>query len=224
VRQFRWVVMGLLGFFLVLSTLFSEAPQTMGASAEWVNGRYRFSGGTQPWALGLAASFVAVFVLLMGARCAESQAPLPGLTRRFAAFWLDFLFAMFTLTPLIGVVPMIVEWRRTGTFAWSFERTIQAPSDIPVTVLSFLLLIPGLLVYFAIPMVLRRPSPGASVAGYQVVADDGRAISLRLALLRSIVGYFALCAGFIAPFVGRDKNLGKFWLDKVFHTRAVLLK
>lgn len=56
-----------------------------------------------------------------------------------------------------------------------------------------------------------------------VIADEGCVTSLRLALLRSIVGYLALCFGFIAPFVGRDKKAGKFWLDKLFHTRAILL-
>jgi uncharacterized RDD family membrane protein YckC len=159
----------------------------------------------------------------MGAKRVESKTALPGLARRFAAFWIDFLFAMFALTPIIGLVPMIVEWRRTGNFAWSIDRASQAPGDVPLIILSFILLIPGLVFYFAIPLVVRRPSPGACVAGYQVVADEGRVVSLPWALLRSLVGYFALCAGFVAPFVGRDKKAGKFWLDKVFHTRAVML-
>jgi hypothetical protein len=215
---------GLLGLFLVLSTVFSGEPLTIGASADWAEGRYKFAGGTQPWALGFAVLIVYLFVLLMGAKRVESKTPLPGLTRRFAAFWIDLLFAMFALGPIIGLAPMIVEWRRTGSFAWSFDRTSQAAGDVPLIILSFTLLIPGLLFYFAIPLVLRRPSPGACVAGYQVVADEGRAVSLRWALLRSLVGYFALCAGFIAPFAGRDKKAGKYWIDKVFHTRAVMLK
>jgi uncharacterized RDD family membrane protein YckC len=159
----------------------------------------------------------------MKAKAVAFSSPLPGLMRRFAAFWLDFMFAMLALAPAIGAVPMIVEWRHTGNFAWSFERTTQASSDVPLTVLSVVLLIPGLLFYYAIPLVLRKPSPGACLAGYQVVADEGTSLPLKRALLRSLVGYFALCGGFIAPFVGREKTKGKFWLDRVFHTRAVLL-
>jgi hypothetical protein len=223
VRRFRWIFATLLGLMFVLSLFFPEGPQTIGASVVWANGRYAFSGGTQPWALGLAAVILAAFVLLMGAKVSESAAPLPGLMRRLVAFCLDFCFAMLMLTPVIGVVPMTAEWRNSGSFAWSFERTAQTASDLPLTFLSLALLVPGLLFYFAIPLVMRRPSPGACIAGYQVVADEGCTITLRAALLRSLVGYFALCACWVAPFFGRGKKAGKFWLDKVFRTRAVIV-
>jgi uncharacterized RDD family membrane protein YckC len=217
----RWVFLGL---FLVLNTFLWGGPVTAGVSAEWANGEYRFSGGTQPWALAFAGAIVLAFVLLMHTKRVESTVPLPGLMRRFVAFWLDFLFAMSALNPVVGIVPMTVEWRHAGSFAWSFERTTQAATDIPITVLSFVFLVSGLLFYFAAPLVFQRPSPGATVTGYQVVADEGSKIPLKRALLRSLAGYFALCAGVIAPFVGRDRKAGKFWLDKTFHTRAVLLK
>jgi hypothetical protein len=42
------------------------------------------------------------------------------------------------------------------------------------------------------------------------IAEEGCVTSLRLAMLRSIVGYFALCFVFIAPFVGRDKKCESF--------------
>lgn len=223
VRQIRWMFVGLLVLFLPLNIVFSRGSLVIGVFAEWADGRYRFSGGTQPWALGFGVLIVGVFILLMGAKRVESTTPLPGLMRRFAAFWLDFLFAMSALTPIISVVPVIVEWIRTGNFVWSFDRTSQTAGDVPLTILSFMLLISGLLFFFAVPLVLRRPSPGACVLGYQVVPDEDRVVSLRQALLRSLFGYFALCTGFIAPFVARDEKTGKFWLDKVFHTRAVLL-
>jgi uncharacterized RDD family membrane protein YckC len=220
----RWVFLGLLGLFLVLSVFLSDGPVTAGVSAEWANGEYRFSGGTQPLMLVFAGAVVLAFVLLMHTKSVESTALLPGLLRRFVAFWLDFLFAMSALTPVLGILPMMVEWRRAGSFAWSFERTTQVATDIPITVISFVFLVPGLLFYFAVPLVFQRPSPGATIMGYQVVADEGGKIPLKRALLRSLVGYFALCASVIAPFVGRDSKAGKFWLDKTFQTRAVLLQ
>ncbi|WP_321470777.1 RDD family protein [uncultured Paludibaculum sp.] len=222
VRRFRWVFLDLLGLIFGLTGYFSERP-AFAASIEWTNGSYAFSGGTQPWSLGLSAVIVVAFILLMRAKRVESAGPLPGLLIRFAAFWIDFLLALFAFAPLYGAVPVIVEWRRTGAFAWFVERNIRVASDVPVVLLSMALLMVGLLFHFTIPFVLRRPSPGACVAGYQVVADEGYSLSLERVLLRNFVGYFALCTAWIAPFAGRDKQAGKFWLDKLFHTRAVLL-
>ena len=221
VRTLRWVLLALLGCVLAKCTV--SEPITIGASTEWSDGRYRFSGGTEPGALGFAILTLIGLILLMNAKPAAAKAPLAGLVRRFAAFWLDFMFAMFMLTPVVGLLPTLVEWMRTGSFAWSFERSYQTSVDVPLTVLSIILLLPGLLVYYALPLFLRKPSPGACIAGYQVIADDGVLLSIRVALLRSIVGYFALCAAPVAPFVRRDKTAGKFWLDRVFGTHAVLL-
>lgn len=222
VRKFRRVFLALLGLILCLSTVWPEEI-AFGASIEWVNGEYAFSAGARPWSIGLAAVILVAFVVFMQARGVESARPLPGLLRRFGAFWLDFVLALFALGPLLGIVPMVVEWRRTGVFTWYFARNTQAAGDVSVALLLTSLLIIGLLFYFTIPLVLRRPSPGACVAGYQVVADVGYSLSLRRALLRNLVGYIALCSAWIAPFVGRNQQDGKFWLDKVFHTRAVHL-
>lgn len=222
VRNFRWVFLALLGLILCLCGYFPEEI-AFGASVEWVNGEYAFSGGTQPWSLALSAVVLIAFMVFMQAKRVETARPLPGLFRRFGAFWLDFVLALFALGPLLGIVPMVVEWRRTGIFTWYFARNTQAASDVPVVLLLTSLMIIGLLFYFATPFVLRRPSPGACVAGYQVVADVGYSLSLRRALLRSLIGYIALCSAWIAPFVGRNKQEGKFWLDKVFHTRAMHL-
>lgn len=107
-HQFRWALVGLLALFLPLSIFFSGEPLAIGVSARWADGSYGFSGGTQPWALGFGVLIAGVFILLMSAKGVESPTPLLGLMRRFAAFWLDLLLAMFALTPIIGVVPMIV--------------------------------------------------------------------------------------------------------------------
>lgn len=71
--------------------------------------------------------------------------------------------------------------------------------------------------------VRRRPSPGTCIVGYQIVAEDGVELTLPKALLRTLLGFIALCAAYLAPFVQRDRKNGKFWLDKVFRTQAVTL-
>jgi hypothetical protein len=56
--------------------------------------------------------------------------------------------------------------------------------------------------------------------GYQIVADQGVKMTWRKALLRTLLGFVATCGCYIAPFIARDKQRGKFWLDKVFGTHA----
>ena len=42
-------------------------------------------------------------------------------------------------------------------------------------------------------------------------------------MLRTFLGFVAVSAFYLAPFLARDRKKGQFWLDKVFGTRAVRL-
>jgi hypothetical protein len=81
----------------------------------------------------------------------------------------------------------------------------------------------ALVFYYALPLIRRKPSPGACILGYQVVPDNGSTFSMGRAVLRTLLGFVAVCSPYIAPFVARDRRQGKFWVDQVFQTRAVLL-
>jgi hypothetical protein len=78
----------------------------------------------------------------------------------------------------------------------------------------------GVVLYYAIPLVRRRPSPGSCILGYQIVPDHEGTISVGIAVLRTFLGFIAVC---LAPFTARDQSKAKFWLDKLFGTRAVRL-
>lgn len=104
----------------------SSESITLGVSSEWSNGAYRFSGGTEPWALAFSVLVAGVYFLLMNAEPSVGVRPLHSVFRRFVAFWFDFVLAMSILAPIAGVVPIVVEWRRTGAFAWTFERKTPA--------------------------------------------------------------------------------------------------
>jgi hypothetical protein len=39
-----------------------------------------------------------------------------------------------------------------------------------------------------------------------------------------MLGFIAVSTAYLAPFIFRDRKKGKFWLDKVFGTHAVMLK
>jgi uncharacterized RDD family membrane protein YckC len=159
----------------------------------------------------------------MVAPSSDTGRPLQGVFRRFIAFWLDFVLAMSIFGPILGIAPVVVEWRRTKAFAWTFERTSQAAGDAPLATLSVALAFAAFVFYYAIPITRRRPSPGACAMGYQVVPEGGGTLTLRRVLLRTLVGFVAVCGAWFAPFVGRDREHGKFWLDRLFGTHATLL-
>ena len=181
-------------------------------------------GWNAPSSIGLLSHYCIALRAIDVRPASSPRTPLPGVFRRFVAFFLDFILAMVLIGAIVGFLPTLAEWKRTGTFQWQFERTLYAPSDGWLTAAEAILLIPGLVFYFVFPLTRLRPSPGACIAGYQIVPDDGIAISVRTAILRTLLGFIALCAAYLAPFVARDRKKGKFWLDAVFGTRALMLK
>ena len=199
-------------------------PAKFGISQQWTNGDYSFAGGTHPVALALALIIAVLYLLLMFAPPVHLGEPLPGVFRRFVTFWLDFALAMILITPIMGILPALTEWKRTGTFQWHFERTLHAASDGWLTAAGIILLVTGLVCYFTFPLIRRKPSPGACITGYQIVPDDGTTVTVRTAVLRTLLGFIAACAAYLAPFIARDRKRGKFWLDAIFGTRALRIQ
>jgi uncharacterized RDD family membrane protein YckC len=221
VQKLRWIFVAVVSTVLALSFVY-EIP-TIGVSAEWTNGRYRFSGGTNAWAIASAFLVIGLYLLLMYAPPSATAQPLPGVFRRFVAFWLDFMLGMVAIAPVLGIIPLIREWRRTGVFAWTFVRTTPAPGDTLLATIGVLCCSVALVCYYALPLIRRKPSPGACILGYQVIPVEGTTVGLRTAVLRTLLGFIAVCAAYLAPFVARDHKKGQFWLDKVFRTQAVRL-
>jgi uncharacterized RDD family membrane protein YckC len=221
-KELRWLFLAVLAVAFFLS--FISEPISLGVSQQWTNGKYSFAAGTRPIALAFSFVIVALYMLLMFAPPANLGAPLPGVFRRFITFLLDFILAMMVIGPVMGILPALTEWGRTGTFRWNFERTTQVSGDGWLTSAGLILCFAALIFYFAFPLTRHRPSPGACIAGYQIVPDDGVTITPKAAVLRTLLGFIAACAAYLAPFIERDRKRGKFWLDKVFGTRAVILR
>ena len=167
---------------------------------------------------------ILLYLKLMNTEPTDSAKALPTIFRRFVAFWLDFVLAMSVFAPLGGFVVIMVEWHRTGAFKWIFERATAAASDDRLMSVLCVLAMVGVVLFFVVPVFRGRPSPGACIAGYQILPDEGRTMTLRRALTRTLLGGVALSIWPIAPFLLRDREHGKFWLDKVCHTRAVFLR
>jgi uncharacterized RDD family membrane protein YckC len=131
---------------------------------------------------------------------------------------------MAAAVPLVGIAPTLMEWRRTGIFAWSFARDVSAPYDIWLSVILTLVAFILMALYFALPLVRARPTPGSCIMGYQILSDEGSGLTLRSALKRVCFGFVAVCSAYFVAFKRRDRSNGKFWLDFKFGTRAVTLE
>lgn len=219
-REMRLLFGGAVAAVWFVLMMSSGSPRTYGVSASWSDSGYHVAGGTDPVMLGSAGLMVFLYVLLMRAEPVKAAPILPGVLRRFVAFWVDWMISMMTIAPVVGVLPLVVEWRRTGVFEWTFERSAIAAGDTLVVWLSFGLLAIGMAGYFTVPLLRQRPSPGACILGYQVVPDEGTNLTVRAALLRVLAGFPAASAPYLAPFVGRDKKKGKIWIDLISQTHA----
>jgi len=222
IRELRWLFVTITAVALFLSAI--SDPHAMGIAQEWTNDSYRFAGGTHPVALAISLVVLALYFLLMFGPPTELGEPMPGVFRRFVTFWLDFIIFMMLAAPIAGILPTITEWKRTGKFSWSFERTVRAPSDGWVVAAGAVLVVSSLVFYFSFPLIRHKPSPGSCITGYQIVSDEGSRMTTRTAVFRTLLGFIAACAAYVAPFVFRDRKKGKFWLDAVFGTRALKLR
>ena len=219
VKHFRWLFVLVIAVFVIAFCVTSTT--ILGVSSESSSdGGYNLSAGTEPWAICVATLIIALYILLLYAEPARVDQPFTSLFRRYLAFWIDFFIAMSATAPIVGILPAVIEWRRTGLFQWSFERTFPAPNDEFMSTATLLLATGIVVLYYAAPLVRRKPSPGSCILGYQLVPDPERTITIGMAVLRTLLGFVAVC---LAPFTARRHGKGKFWLDKLFGTRAVRL-
>ncbi|HUZ95078.1 MAG TPA: RDD family protein, partial [Edaphobacter sp.] len=202
--DFRWPFLTVLAAVLILGNLVDST--SLGISAEFSDGHYRIAGGTAPWAIGFSIAIGILYFWLMYAPQSRLTTPMPGIVRRWFAFWIDFILAIMATAPILGLIPSLTEWRRTGVFAWNFERTTPAPSDKVTVTITFMLLTITLMAYYVFPLLRHRPSPGSCVAGYQITPADQNPMTVRRAALRTLIGFVAAATPYLAPFIARDRK------------------
>jgi hypothetical protein len=220
-KQLRWIFLSLIATVLVGACVIP--PVSVGFTYTIDDKGHHVSGGTNPVMICFALAFLLLYINTMLSDSPATGAPLPGIFRRFVAFYVDFIFAILTIAPIIGIVPMLIEWRTTREFAWTFARDRAASSDALVAPFTIVVTFAGLALWYALPLVFGRPTPEPLVLGYQIVSADTHPLTWPKAIKRVLLGFVATGAWFLAPFINRDKTNGQFWLDKVFKTRAVKL-
>lgn len=221
-KDFRWFLIGF--SVLLFVAMYIRSDDTVGVNANWSNGQYTYRAGSTPWAAGFAVVGAALYFLLLGSRVVEGLKPMPYLFRRWVAGFVDFIWAILVPAAFIGLAAVIFEFGRTGVFEWLVERQEQRSGDFFFAVASVLLLMfvfaPA---YFALSWWRGKPTPGACIFGFRILADEGTHLPLWKAGLRALLGSMALLAWpcwILAYWVKRDSTTGKFWLDAIFRTHA----
>lgn len=225
ITELRWTLVALLIVWLVWAFI-SSSPTKSGVymSANYEDHQYWLSVATDPAELGCAVLLLMLYLVLLKGRVgAKEEKPLRGVFRRLVAFWIDILAMFLLVEPLLAIVTLLSESVKTGEFQWNLERTTSSRGGGFEVGLLWLISCVLPVLYFAIPLVFQRPTPGTCVMGYRIAPDSGKNVTLTRAVLRSLLGFFAVCTAWAAPFIGRDRERGKFWLDKVFSTHAVTL-
>lgn len=168
-KELRWLFLAVfaVGFFISLEI----EPVALGVSMEWSNDSYRFAAGTHPSLLAVALIIWGLHFLLYSTPKNLGK-PLPGVFRRFIAFFFDFYLGIMAIAPVVGLLPAILEARRTGHFEWNFERITPAPADAWLPSGGFILSGALLVSYFVLPLIRRRPTPAACIFGYQIIPDE----------------------------------------------------
>ncbi len=201
------------------------ASRTSGSYVAIDNSKTHIEVWFKPLSLSIPAALLGLFILLLFAKTSDGTTPVPGLLRRFAAFYVDFMYVGAGIVrPIQGLVDVLAERWRTGTWQWNFVRDYAARTDTAVFFVSAAAYVLAIMVYFALPLMRGRPTIGSLMLGYQVVADDGNPLTWGEAGLRVFLGFFAACSTIIAFWIGRDASKGKFWLDKVCKTHAVWIQ
>jgi len=218
----RWFVLGY--FALLITTMAIHSGETVGISANWSNGDHSFRGGAPPWSLAFAVVGITLYALLALSAVSSNSQPMPFLFRRWVAGLIDWFMALILPASILGLVAVLVEYRRTGVFDLIIDRQESQPGDWTLAMAGVLLLMFVIMpAYFVVCWRSGKPTPGACVLGYRIVADEGSRLTIWFAYLRALLGSMALLAWpcwILAFAIKRDRIAGKFWLDAIFCTHA----
>ncbi len=221
----RWFLLGY--FMLLIFALTIGSSDTIGISANWEKGNYSFEAGAPPWSLAFGIGIAGLYIALFLSEVHATSRNMPHLLRRWVAGLIDWVLAFIAPTPILGLAAVLIEYRRTGVFDWVIDRQEAQPTDWVLALAGVLVLMFVIMpAYFAGCWSFGKPTPGACILGYRVVADEGSGLTFWRATLRALLGAMALLAWpcwILAYAVRRDRAKGKFWLDAIFRTHAEFL-
>jgi hypothetical protein len=214
------LIVAVAAFFIV--PFFSHVPQNAGLNIVTVNGQTSVTGGTSPMLIGMAILvWLLYWIVLDGDEPFLAKKP-AGVIRRFMAAFVDLLLAIFGLSGLWGILPVLVESQITGEFTWQIERDYGRSSDFFLLASGLPLIFAGLVLYFAVPMTRGRTTIGEFVWGYRILREgQPERLPWKRALARTLADFGAFSSWPVTLLLKRKP--GQIWTDAVFGTKAVVV-
>lgn len=189
--------------------------ESVGYSAQVSDGAMRVSAGSSPAILLWSCLGIVLFGILMKADLPKQigEFQIPSMSRRLCAFLLDFWFALFTLSGLFGILPVLLEARRTGVFQWHFQRDYVSTSDW-FNVAAVFVFMGAVLLYFALPLARRKQTVGCWVLRLATIRPSGDVLYLPLsvAMWRVFKEFTGVCSPWKT--LGQRDAQGRTWYDR----------
>jgi hypothetical protein len=213
-----FLTLGLVGPYIV-------PIHKIGFSYREENGVVSVDCGTHP--AGILWSVVAIFLyfaLLKQSRRVEIIGN-AGMGRRAAAMLIDFFFVVIATSSIDSLIPLVIEARRTGHFAWYFQRDYAVSTDSSIlTPLVFVVLI-EFFFYFVIPLTRGKQTVGDYLMRIRVAPPfgyEGR-FTMREACRRVFYAFMGLSLWPYTLAKGAKMD-GRTWYDRVTNCEVILVK
>jgi uncharacterized RDD family membrane protein YckC len=186
---------------------------TVGSIVEVEDGASSVSAGTAPVAIVASLLALGLYFLLLKSKLQVQEFNAAPMWSRAAAFIIDFWFALFMLSGLLGFVPILLEAARTGVFRWHFERNYTVPTDA-ATIPLVLVMLGAFVAYFLLPMMMRGQTVGCWIFRLATVNTDGYVVYLpfSMAIRRLYAEFGGVCSPF-KTFRQRDEQ-GRTFYDR----------
>jgi len=198
--QLKALIARLLAFAGVVSTFvwfFWFQQTSLGYIAETKDGVTSVSAGTTPRVIAISLVGLTLYCVLVNTKANVIELHSAPMWRRTAAFAMDFWFALFTLSALFGLVPLLFEAVRTGVFRWHFQRDHWTPTD-GADVALVLVFLATFVAYFLLPLMRRGQTVGCWVFRLATVNADGYVVYVPFstAIRRLLAEFRGVCSPF----------------------------
>lgn len=206
---------------IILMYVFSAGA--VGFDSHSNGGKGYMAAGSHPALLAWSAFSIVLVAVLFRLKVEEIPDGIPSGWRRFFAFLMDLWFIGAILASLGGLVPLWIESRRTGHFAWHFERNYSVPSDdlvFPLVLISLAVIF----LYFVWPLTKGKQTLGCFILRLRVAPPFG--LSGAFTFQQAVRRVWMELTGTVSVLSRRNErdSQGRTWYDRETNSTVILIK
>jgi hypothetical protein len=215
---------GLLCFVLFpFVRMYVSGARQIGTSSVIQGGSEDVAAGSDPIVVAWSVAAILIFALLMVCLPRFAAKGAPRKWRRIVSDVIDFVFSLTALSAVSALLPLWLESRRTGRFAWHFERHGAVNANSLFDFVGVFLLMFLMLCYFAVPVMLGKQSVGGCMMRIRMTSpfgSDGR-LTFRSALKRAGYEFLWVCLLVSGVFGGTHHDQAR--RERIVHEAAAVL-